>query len=97
MQDAVDPDGGVPQGGRGAGDEQVQRRQRPGAEQVAQRRKVHGGELRTATVTATTAMRLIVLTAGRLATIEREIPGVSDQIRAALAKRMETTLAPAAD
>src|SRR5436305_1000832 len=35
-----------------------------------------GGELRTATVTATTAMRLIVLTAGRLATIEREIPGV---------------------
>jgi CRP-like cAMP-binding protein len=47
-----------------------------------------GGERRTATVTATTPMALIVLTAGRLATIEREMPGVSAQIRAALAERM---------
>ena len=47
-----------------------------------------GGERRTATVTATSPMRLIVLTAGRLATIEREMPGVSEQIRAALAERM---------
>jgi CRP-like cAMP-binding protein len=47
-----------------------------------------GGDRRTATVTATSPMQLIVLTAGRLATIEREMPGVSAQIRAALAKRM---------
>jgi CRP-like cAMP-binding protein len=47
-----------------------------------------GGDRRTATVTATTPMQLIVLTAGRLATIEREMPGVSEQIRAALAERM---------
>jgi hypothetical protein len=38
---------------------------------------------------------LIVLTAGRLATIEREMPGVSEQIRAALAQRMANTTAPA--
>ena len=50
-----------------------------------------GGERRTATVTATSPMRLIVLTAGRLATIEREMPGVSEQIRAALAERMAAT------
>jgi|SRR5689334_6938175 CRP-like cAMP-binding protein len=50
-----------------------------------------GGERRTATVTATSAMQLIVLTAGRLATIEREMPGVSEQIRAALAERMAAT------
>jgi len=53
-----------------------------------------GGDRRTATVTATSPMQLIVLTAGRLATIEREMPGVSDQIRAALAQRMANT-APA--
>ena len=53
-----------------------------------------GGDRRTATVTATSAMQLIVLTAGRLATIEREMPGVSEQIRAALAQRMANT-APA--
>ena len=47
-----------------------------------------GGERRTATVTATSPMQLIVLTAGRLATIEREMPGVSEQVRAALAQRM---------
>jgi CRP-like cAMP-binding protein len=47
-----------------------------------------GGERRTATVTATSPMQLIVLTAGRLATIEREMPGVSEQIRTALAERM---------
>jgi len=50
-----------------------------------------GGERRTATVTATSPMQLIVLTAGRLATIEREMPGVSEQIRAALAERMAAT------
>jgi CRP-like cAMP-binding protein len=50
-----------------------------------------GGERRTPPVTATTAMHLIVLTAGRLATIEREMPGVSEQIRAALAERMAAT------
>jgi CRP-like cAMP-binding protein len=50
-----------------------------------------GGERRTATVTATSPMQLIVLTAGRLATIEREMPGVSEQIRAALAERMAVT------
>ena len=53
-----------------------------------------GGDRRTATVTATSPMQLIVLTAGRLATIEREMPGVSEQIRAALAQRMANT-APA--
>ena len=53
-----------------------------------------GGDRRTATVTATSPMQLIVLTAGRLATIEREKPGVSEQIRAALAQRMANT-APA--
>jgi CRP-like cAMP-binding protein len=50
-----------------------------------------GGDRRTATVTATSPMQLIVLTAGRLATIEREMPGVSEQIRAALAQRMANT------
>jgi CRP-like cAMP-binding protein len=50
-----------------------------------------GGERRTATVRATSAMQLIVLTAGRLATIEREMPGVSGQIRTALAERMDAT------
>ena len=50
-----------------------------------------GGDRRTATVTATSPMQLIVLTAGRLATIEREMPGVSEQIRAALAERMAAT------
>jgi CRP/FNR family transcriptional regulator, cyclic AMP receptor protein len=54
-----------------------------------------GGERRTATVTATSPLRLIVLTAGRLATIERDMPGVSAQIRAALAARMENELTPA--
>jgi CRP-like cAMP-binding protein len=53
-----------------------------------------GGDRRTATVMATSPMQLIVLTAGRLATIEREMPGVSEQIRAALAQRMANT-APA--
>jgi CRP-like cAMP-binding protein len=50
-----------------------------------------GGDRRTATVMATSPMQLIVLTAGRLATIEREMPGVSEQIRAALAQRMANT------
>jgi CRP-like cAMP-binding protein len=50
-----------------------------------------GGDRRTATVMATSPMQLIVLTAGRLATIEREMPGVSDQIRTALAARMDAT------
>jgi CRP-like cAMP-binding protein len=54
-----------------------------------------GGDRRTATVMATSPMQLIVLTAGRLATIEREMPGVSEQIRAALAQRMANTTAPA--
>jgi len=52
-------------------------------------------ETRTATVTSTTPMKLIVLTGGRLATIEREMPGVSEQIREALAARMKNTLTPA--
>jgi CRP/FNR family transcriptional regulator, cyclic AMP receptor protein len=47
-----------------------------------------GSDRRTATVTATSPMRLIVLSAGRLATIEREMPGVSERVRAALAERM---------
>jgi CRP/FNR family cyclic AMP-dependent transcriptional regulator len=47
-----------------------------------------GSERRTATVTSTTPVRMIVLSAGRLATIEREMPGVSQQVRAALAERM---------
>jgi CRP-like cAMP-binding protein len=47
-----------------------------------------GGDRRTATVIATTPMRLIVLSAGRLATIESEMPGVSERVRAALAERM---------
>jgi CRP-like cAMP-binding protein len=50
-----------------------------------------GGDRRTATVMATSPMQLIVLTAGRLATIEREMPGVSGQIRTALAERMDAT------
>ena len=53
-----------------------------------------GGETRTATVTSNTPMKLIVLTGGRLATVEREMPGVSDQIREALAARMKSTLTP---
>ena len=47
-----------------------------------------GNERRTATVTSTSPVRMIVLSAGRLATIEREIPGVAEQVRAALAERM---------
>ena len=54
-----------------------------------------GGETRTATVTSTTPMKLFVLTGGRLATVEREMPGVSEQIREALAARMKNTLTPA--
>ena len=53
-----------------------------------------GSETRTATVTSNTPMKLIVLTGGRLATVEREMPGVSDQIREALAARMKNTLTP---
>ncbi len=47
-----------------------------------------GSERRTATVTSTTPVRMIVLSAGRLATIEREMPGVAQQVRTALAERM---------
>jgi CRP/FNR family cyclic AMP-dependent transcriptional regulator len=56
-----------------------------------------GGETRTATVTATSPMRLIVLTAGRLGTIEREFPGVSQQIRAELTARMQRSMAATAE
>jgi CRP/FNR family transcriptional regulator, cyclic AMP receptor protein len=49
-----------------------------------------GSERRTATVTATSPVRMIVLSAGRLATIEREMPGVAGRVRAALDERMSS-------
>jgi CRP-like cAMP-binding protein len=48
---------------------------------------IFASERRTATVTATSAMDLIVLTAGSLRAVDRENPGVHERLREAIDSR----------
>ena len=48
-----------------------------------------GGERRVATVTATSAMRLVVLTGAQLRAIESRMAPLGERIRAAMAQRLE--------
>jgi CRP-like cAMP-binding protein len=47
-----------------------------------------GGQ-RTATVAATTPMRLVMLFNGELARLDREVPELADELRKVIAERLE--------